>query len=115
MTRHKLMRAVCALGLTAFTGAAAQAAGDPEAGRMKAQSCMGCHGIPSYTTVYPTYHVPKLGGQHATYIVTALQAYKNGQRDHETMHAQAATLSDKDMQDMAAWFSSLGEPLPESR
>lgn len=81
------------------------AAGDPVAGQKKAFTCMGCHGVPSYNNAYPTYHVPKLGGQHADYIVSALQAYKDGQRNHKTMTAQAASLSEQDMQDIAAFFS----------
>ncbi len=82
------------------------AAGDPEQGRIKGVPCMGCHGIPSYTNVYPTYHVPKLGGQHADYIVAALKAYKAGDRSHKTMQAQAASLSEQDMADLAAFFSN---------
>ncbi len=85
---------------------AAQGAGDPQRGRELATDCMGCHGIPSYNNVYPTYRVPRLGGQHADYIVAALKGYKDGSRSHKTMHAQAATLSDQDMQDLAAWFAS---------
>ncbi len=85
------------------------AAGDAAAGKTKAFTCMGCHGIPGYNNVYPTYHVPKLGGQHADYIVAALQAYKAGQRNHSTMRAQAGTLSDQDMQDIAAFFEQGGE------
>jgi cytochrome c553 len=84
------------------------AAGDAAAGKIKAFSCMGCHGIPGYNNVYPTYHVPKLGGQHADYIVAALQGYKSGQRNHGTMRAQATTLSDQDMQDIAAFFEQGG-------
>ena len=85
------------------------AAGDAVAGKTKAFTCMGCHGIPSYNNVYPTYHVPKLGGQHADYIVAALQEYKSGQRNHATMRAQATTLSDQDMQDIAAFFEQGGK------
>ncbi len=81
------------------------AAGDPEAGRIKANTCMGCHGIPNYNNVYPTYRVPKLGGQSDGLIVAALQAYKSGERAHSTMHAQAATLSDQDMADIAAYLT----------
>ena len=87
--------------------APAQAAdGDPRAGRDKASTCMGCHGVPSYMNVYPTYHVPKLGGQHAEYLVAALEAYRDGTRKHSTMQAQAATLSDQDMADIAAYFAT---------
>ena len=84
------------------------AAGDAAAGKTKAFTCMGCHGIPSYNNVYPSYHVPKLGGQHANYIAAALQAYKSGQRSHSTMRAQAASLSEQDMQDLAAFFAQSG-------
>lgn len=84
----------------------ASAAGDAAAGKTKAFTCMGCHGIPNYFNVYPSYRVPKLGGQHAKYIVSALQAYKSGQRSHNTMKAQTSNLSDQDMEDIAAWFES---------
>jgi cytochrome c553 len=84
----------------------AQAAGDAGAGKYKAQTCMGCHGTPGYSNVYPTYHVPKLGGQHAEYIVAALKAYASKQRSHGTMHANAQSLSDQDMADIAAYFAS---------
>ena len=92
--------------LATLATTATYAAGDTEAGRSKAFTCMGCHGVPSYTNAYPTYHVPKLGGQHAPYLVAALQAYKNGQRNHGTMRAQASNLSDQDMEDIAAYFES---------
>jgi cytochrome c553 len=101
------------LGLTLLAASAlpvsGSAAGDAAAGKMKAFTCMGCHGIPTYNNVYPTYQVPKLGGQYADYIVAALQGYKNGQRKHGTMAAQAASLSDQDMQDIAAFFEQVGK------
>ena len=87
--------------------ASVSAAGDPEAGKFKADTCMGCHGSATYTNVYPTYNVPKLGGQHADYIVAALKAYKAKERSHETMHANAVSLSDQDMADIAAYFSEM--------
>jgi cytochrome c553 len=97
------------LALSAALPTGAVAAGDPAAGKIKAFTCMGCHGIPGYNNVYPTYKVPKVGGQHAQYLVAALQAYKNGQRtNHATMHAQAQTLSEQDMQDIAAFFAQSG-------
>jgi len=83
----------------------AYAAGDAAVGKQKAQTCMGCHGSPGYSNVYPTYHVPKLGGQHAEYIVAALKAYANQQRSHMTMHANAVSLSEQDMADIAAYFA----------
>ncbi len=92
------------VGMLAST--AVRAEGDAKAGQVKAIPCMGCHAIPGYSNVYPTYHVPRVGGQHAPYIVAALKAYKAKQRGHPTMQAQAATLSEEDMNDIAAFFSS---------
>lgn len=106
MTPRRLL-ALTAVAVGASITAAAHAEGDVEAGRYKSQTCLGCHGIPGYTNVYPTYHVPKLGGQNAEYIVSALQAYKNGQRPHPTMQSQATPLSSQDMQDIAAYFASI--------
>lgn len=85
---------------------ASAAEGNAEAGRVKANTCMGCHGIPKYTNAYPTYRVPKLGGQAPEYIVAALQEYKQGNRPHATMHAQAISLSDQDIADIAAFLAT---------
>ncbi|MGI9303482.1 MAG: c-type cytochrome [Gammaproteobacteria bacterium] len=87
----------------------AQAAGDEGAGKLKADTCLGCHGVPTYGNVYPSYHVPKVAGQHADYIVAALKAYKTGERTHLTMRAQAAKLTDEDMNDIAAYFAAAGQ------
>lgn len=98
--------AACCLFTAALPLHAAEA-GDPAAGKNKNSMCIGCHGIPGYHTVFPeVYHVPKLGGQHAAYIVKALQEYKSGNRTHPTMRAIAAGLSDKDMADLAAYYAS---------
>ena len=86
----------------------ARADGDAAKGKVESYTCIGCHGIPNYTTIYPTYRVPKVAGQQAAYIVQALKEYKAGQRTHKTMHAQASSLSDQQMQDIAAYFESLG-------
>ena len=83
------------------------AAGDPDAGKVKVETCLGCHGVPAYVNTYPTYHVPKIGGQHEEYLIAALQAYRDKQRSHETMHANASSLSDEDIADIAAYLSSL--------
>lgn len=84
------------------------AAGDPVAGKTKNSMCAGCHGIPNYRTAYPAvFHVPKLGGQHPEYIVQALKAYKNGDRKHPTMQAIAASLSEQDMEDLAAYYADV--------
>ena len=73
------------------------------------ETCLGCHGIENYKNAYPTYHVPKLGGQHAQYIMDALKAYASGDRPHSTMHAQAATLSDEDIRVIAEYFEAAGQ------
>ena len=76
-------------------------------GKAKSETCLGCHAIPGYNNVYPTYKVPKLAGQHADYIVSALKAYQNKERQHPTMHANSMGLSDQDMIDIAKYFESL--------
>lgn len=95
-----------AVALALAVSAPALAAGNVDAGRVKANTCMGCHGIPNYNNVYPTYRVPKLGGQSPEYLAAALQAYKKGERPHKTMQAQAASLSDQDIADLAAYLAS---------
>lgn len=93
------------LALATLASAVARAEGDAKAGQVKSIPCMGCHAIPGYSNVYPTYHVPRVGGQHPEYIIAALKAYKTKQRSHPTMQAQAASLSEEDMSDIAAFFS----------
>ena len=83
----------------------AQAAGDAVRGKTLGYTCLGCHGIDGYKNAYPNYSVPMLLGQHPEYLVQALKAYKSGERGHATMHAHAATMSDQDMQDIAAYLS----------
>jgi len=97
------------LSIAAFFAAvhapSAFAAGDAEKGKTLSYTCLGCHGIANYNNVYPTYRVPKLRGQHPEYIVAALKAYRSGERSHGTMHAQAASQSDQDMEDIAAYLA----------
>ena len=102
------MRYLSRLALAACLACAfgAQAAGDATSGKTKVFQCQGCHGIPDWKTAFPeVYRVPKLGGQKPAYIVAALKAYKSGERDHQTMRAIAADLSDKDMEDLAAYYA----------
>jgi len=83
------------------------AAGDATAGSQKIAMCIGCHGIPGWRTAFPeVYKVPKLGGQHEAYIVKALQEYRSGARSHPSMRAIATSLSDKDIADLAAYYSA---------
>jgi len=85
--------------------------GDAAAGARKTQMCAGCHGIRGWRTAYPeVYGVPMIAGQHPNYIVKALQEYKSGERGHPSMRAIAASLSEKDMADLAAYYG--GNPTP---
>jgi cytochrome c553 len=95
---------VVALAVAAVTPRA-EAAGDATRGKQLGYTCLGCHGIENYKSVYPTYSVPKLVGQHPDYLVTALKAYRSKERSHATMYAQAASLSDQDMEDIAAYLA----------
>lgn len=80
--------------------------GDAQAAREKVSMCIGCHGIPGYRTAFPdVYPVPKLGGQHAAYLVKALRAYRDGGRKHAGMQAIAQSLSEQDMADLAAYYA----------
>ncbi len=115
--RSSVLAVALACGTLASSGAFAQeepVSGDPERGATLAYTCLGCHGIPGYKNTYPAYHVPKLAGQHPEYLVTALQAYKSGERSHMTMHSQASSLSDQDMADIAAYFANYGGQPVES-
>ena len=69
-------------------------------------TCLGCHGVVSYNNIYPSYKVPMLGNQHKDYLVSALKAYRSGERAHPTMRAHAANLSDQDISKIADYFSS---------
>jgi cytochrome c553 len=80
--------------------------GDVARGAVLAETCKGCHGVPEAHNAYPSYHVPKLGGQKADYVEVALQGYRRGTRSHPTMQAQAASLSDQDIADVAAYFAA---------
>jgi len=87
--------------------APAYAAGDIAKGEALSQTCLGCHGVPGLRNPSPVYRVPMIGGQHASFLEAALKAYKNKDRTHPTMQAQAASLSDEDIQNIAAYFESL--------
>ena len=76
-----------------------------EAHRKKTAMCIGCHGVPGYKTAFPeVYHVPKIAGQQPAYIINALKAYKSGERTHPSMRGIAASLTDQDMADLAAYY-----------
>lgn len=98
------LAATLALSLATFS---ASPQGDVEAGKVKAYTCTGCHGVTGYKNIYPHYSVPKIGGQNYDYLVAALTEYKNGNRAHPTMEAQAGSFTDQDIADVAAYLASL--------
>jgi cytochrome c553 len=107
---NKLLSVMIALafGLGHLVPAQAQ---DAKKGEAKVAMCIGCHGIPGYQASFPEIHkVPMISGQSAKYIVSALGAYKKGERKHPSMRSVAASLSDADMADVAAFYEQQGKP-----
>lgn len=101
-------------GISTSQAQAQQVSGDLEAGKIRSYTCSGCHGIPDYNNVYPTFRVPKVAGQNYVYLVNALNAYKNGTRKHPTMQVQAKSMSDQDIANVSAYFASLGSDNADS-
>ena len=99
----------CGLALIVFGASTASAqspalgGGSPAEGQTKSVACAACHGQDG-NSVTPTW--PTLAGQHARYTVNQLNAYKDGERLDPGMRGFASTLSDEDMQDIAAWYAS---------
>ena len=91
--------------LLAFAGSAAASSGDAEVGKKKSAPCAACHG-PNGISVSGDF--PNLAGQYPDYLQTALTHYKNGKRKNPIMQAQVTNLTPKDIQDLAAYFSSQG-------
>ena len=84
--------------------------GDAKAGEGKIAMCIGCHGIQGYQASFPeVYKVPMIGGQNEAYIVSALNAYKKGERKHPTMRGIADSLSEQDIADVAAFYAGHGK------
>ncbi len=105
-----VVAAACVAAPMAASGAdSAAPAGNAAEGAQKVQMCQGCHGIPGWRTAFPeVYSVPKIAGQHAAYLEKALHEYKDGQRSHPSMRAIAASLSDKDIANLAAYYGQTG-------
>jgi cytochrome c553 len=104
-------------GLATAAHAQGTKPGDAAAGARQASMCIGCHGIKGYQASFPEVHkVPMIAGQGARYIAASLEAYKKGERKHPTMRAIAASLTDQNMADLAAFYEQLGgkpQPAPE--
>ena len=88
----------------------AQVQGDAKAGEKKIAMCIGCHGIAGYQASFPeVYKVPMISGQGAKYIVSALTAYKKGERKHPSMRGVADNLTEQDMADIGAYYEAHGK------
>ena len=108
----KLLTTVFGLSVACATGLlhAEEPKGDAKAGAGKVAMCIGCHGISGYQANFPeVYKVPKIGGQDARYIATALEAYKKGERKFPSMRGIADTLTEQDMADVAAYYAEHGK------
>ena len=101
------MKKVVIVIVSVFIGNAsvqlALAQGDAAVGRSKAAICATCHGAEGNSELPMN---PKLAGQNATYIAKQLMDYKSGVRSNQTMSAMVLNLSEQDMQDISAWYSS---------
>lgn len=108
ITNMKIVATVATILLaTTFLAQTAGAEADIKAGEAIAYSCLGCHGIEGYRNAYPSYRVPKLGGQKAAYLEIALKGYRDGTRQHPTMNGQANSMSDLKITNVAAYLATL--------
>jgi cytochrome c553 len=102
----KKLTALLVLAGLAHVAVAAEVVGNAQNAKAKIEMCIGCHGIPGYKATFPeVFQVPMIGGQSARYIESALQAYKKGERKHPSMKGIAASLSDQDIADVAAFYA----------
>ncbi len=97
-----LLLGIAALAATALCTPAQ--AGDPAAGRKKARQCQTCHGIDGIAKI-PI--APHIAGESQIYLETQLKAFRSGKREHEIMSVIAKGLSDGDIADLSAWYSSI--------
>lgn len=106
MKKSLALLVLAAFAASAIPAAAAEVVGNPKAAPAKIEMCIGCHGIPHYKTAFPeVYQVPKIGGQSAKYIESALKAYRKGDRKHPSMLNVAKSMSDQDIADVAAYYA----------
>lgn len=108
-TRFLLAACLSAAAPLVLAQQPAAAGGSADDAKNHNSMCTGCHTIPGYQASFPrVYHVPKISGQSAKYIEAALTAYKKGERSHPTMSAIAAGLTDKQISNLAAYYSERG-------
>lgn len=100
----KFLIIATACSTLAISASARAVGGDPQAGRTKAASCVVCHG-PMGISINPG--APHLAGQPAIYLLEQLHDFKSGKRQNPVMSVIAKPLSEKDIQDLAAWYASI--------
>ena len=110
---RKLLSSLFALAVASVTAVsvyAQEVKGDAKAAEQKVAMCIGCHGIKGYQASFPEiYKVPMISGQNAKYIASSLYAYQKGERKHPTMKGIAASLTDQDIADIAAYYEQHGK------
>lgn len=102
-----MRKLIVALAITVLLPAVAMAAGDAGAGKAKSAMCAGCHGADG-TSLAPMY--PNLSGQNAQYLEDSIKAYRSQERtggNAAMMYGMVGALSDQDISDLAAYFSSV--------
>ena len=116
---NKLLTSMFALAVASVTAISAHAQeikGDAKAAEQKIAMCIGCHGIKGSQASFPeVYRVPMISGQNAKYIVSALNAYKKGERKHPTMRGISASLTEQDMADLGAYYEQHGKTEPVTK
>jgi len=100
--KHHILTVLSAVALASAANIAT--AGDVAAGKAKSAMCAGCHGANGISAV-PTY--PNLAGQKEAYIIATLKGFRDGSRKNATMNPMAKPLSDADIENLAAYYSSL--------
>ena len=107
MNKKKIILALSLSALASFQ-TTAQAA-DISAGKDAFETCRGCHSSYGYNSAYPTYYVPKIGGQTPAYTIASLKAYKASNRSHRTMMANTIDMSEQTMENIAAFLAKSTE------
>jgi len=103
MRKNLLLTAVMLMAVFVMTGNA-QAGGDVAAGKAKSATCAGCHGMNGKSS-NPGY--PNLAGQKEAYLIKATKDYRDGKRKDPMMSSMASGLSDKDIENLSAFYASV--------
>ena len=102
--RYPALGAAFLIALGVSTAAMSALAADAAAGRAKAKTCQACHGIDG---VSKQAHVPHIAGESEIYLIKQLKAFRDGERKDPQMSIMAKPLSDEDIANLAAWYSSI--------